>query len=88
MDIQELKTIAQLASLNMSEEELAAVLPAFEQMLVFFDTMNEADAATFQQDESPSLTEPLVGAEHFRSDEIKTNTAESEGFYFEIPGVL
>ena len=72
----------------MSEEEFSAVLPAFEQILGFFDTMNEADCASFQQDESSPLAEPLVGAEHFRCDEIKTSTTERDGFYFIIPGVL
>jgi aspartyl-tRNA(Asn)/glutamyl-tRNA(Gln) amidotransferase subunit C len=43
MDIQELEETAALARLNLSREELAGALPAFEQLLGFFAVMQEAD---------------------------------------------
>jgi len=44
MDLQELEETAQLAHLNLGKDELAAALPAFEQMIGFFAAMQEADA--------------------------------------------
>jgi aspartyl-tRNA(Asn)/glutamyl-tRNA(Gln) amidotransferase subunit C len=43
MKIEDLQATAQLAHLNMGEEELAAAFPAFEQMLGFFAAMQAAD---------------------------------------------
>jgi aspartyl-tRNA(Asn)/glutamyl-tRNA(Gln) amidotransferase subunit C len=43
MKIEDLQVTAQLAHLNMGEEELAAAFPAFEQMLGFFAAMQAAD---------------------------------------------
>jgi len=43
MDIRELEETAQLAHLNLGGDELAAALPAFEQMIGFFAAMQEAD---------------------------------------------
>jgi len=52
MDIRELEETAQLAHLNLGKDELAAALPAFEQMIGFFAAMQEADndAAFIRQD--------------------------------------
>ncbi|MDR2618724.1 MAG: aspartyl/glutamyl-tRNA amidotransferase subunit C [Treponema sp.] len=47
MKIEDLKETADLAHLNLSDEELAAAFPAFEQMLGYFAAMQAAD-----QDES------------------------------------
>jgi aspartyl-tRNA(Asn)/glutamyl-tRNA(Gln) amidotransferase subunit C len=43
MEIEDLQVTAQLAHLNMGEEDLAAAFPAFEQMLGFFAAMQAAD---------------------------------------------
>jgi aspartyl-tRNA(Asn)/glutamyl-tRNA(Gln) amidotransferase subunit C len=43
MTIEDLKVTAALAHLNLSDEELAAAFPAFEQMLGYFAAMQAAD---------------------------------------------
>jgi aspartyl-tRNA(Asn)/glutamyl-tRNA(Gln) amidotransferase subunit C len=92
MDLQELEETAQLAHLNMSTSggagnalgnELAAALPAFEQMLGFFAAMQGADTdPAFAADApSPALSAGqaagarLVKADHFRTDLAAVSTA-------------
>jgi aspartyl-tRNA(Asn)/glutamyl-tRNA(Gln) amidotransferase subunit C len=43
MKIDDLKETAELAHLNLGDEELAAAFPAFEQMLGYFAAMQAAD---------------------------------------------
>jgi aspartyl-tRNA(Asn)/glutamyl-tRNA(Gln) amidotransferase subunit C len=43
MNIEDLQATAELAHLNMGEEELTMAFPAFEQMLGFFAAMQAAD---------------------------------------------
>jgi aspartyl-tRNA(Asn)/glutamyl-tRNA(Gln) amidotransferase subunit C len=43
MEIGDLRETAELARLNLGDEELAAAFPAFEQMLGFFAAMQAAD---------------------------------------------
>ncbi|GMO26569.1 MAG: hypothetical protein Ta2B_06800 [Termitinemataceae bacterium] len=43
IDIEELRTTATLAHLNMEESELTAAFPAFRQMVGFFTAMQNAD---------------------------------------------
>ena len=43
MTIEELKETADMAYLNPNESELSGILPAFTEMLGFFDTMQAAD---------------------------------------------
>jgi len=79
MDLQELEETAQLAHLNLGKDELAAALPAFEQMIGFFAAMQEADAdpvfshsggETAQGQDKPyqAAGAMLAGAGHFRAD--------------------
>ena len=78
IDLQELTTTARLAHLNVSKDELAAALPAFEQMIGFFSAMEEADndtAFSQQDDVSPLTSTHFVGAEHFRKDESEAGVA-------------
>jgi aspartyl-tRNA(Asn)/glutamyl-tRNA(Gln) amidotransferase subunit C len=46
MKIEDLKETAELAHLNLGDEELAAAFPAFEQMLGYFAAMQAADSDT------------------------------------------
>ena len=46
MKIEDLKETADLAHLNLGDEELAAAFPAFEQMLGYFAAMQAADTDT------------------------------------------
>lgn len=96
MDIEELVTTAQLAHLRVDRTELAASLPAFEQMLGFFAVMGAADA-----DENPAGTVMKADAAHFRPDtpprglpdkslneSILNNPGERDGRFVVIPNVL
>ncbi|MDR0555157.1 MAG: aspartyl/glutamyl-tRNA amidotransferase subunit C [Treponema sp.] len=71
MEIDDLRETAALARLNLDESELAAALPAFEQMLAFFADMQAADEDT---DAFPvpisglSRTVRAVSSGHFRAD--------------------
>jgi aspartyl-tRNA(Asn)/glutamyl-tRNA(Gln) amidotransferase subunit C len=49
MDLRELEETAALAHMNVRRDELAAALPAFEQMLGFFAAMSAADREAFTQ---------------------------------------
>jgi aspartyl-tRNA(Asn)/glutamyl-tRNA(Gln) amidotransferase subunit C len=44
MKIEDLKETAELAHLNLRDDELAAAFPAFEQMLGYFAAMQAADS--------------------------------------------
>ncbi|MDR2096319.1 MAG: aspartyl/glutamyl-tRNA amidotransferase subunit C [Treponema sp.] len=83
MTIEDLKETAALAHLNLSEEELAASFPAFEQMLGFFAAMQAADEdrESFPAGISGGADVPSVSSEssshsrsvlsaHFRSDNL------------------
>jgi len=92
MDLQELEETAQLAHLNLGKDELAAALPAFEQMIGFFAAMQEADAdpvfspsggnaAQGQDKPYQAAGAMLAGAGHFRAD-----TVVSAGNAGSVPG--
>jgi aspartyl-tRNA(Asn)/glutamyl-tRNA(Gln) amidotransferase subunit C len=96
MDIEELVITAQLAHLKVDKGELAASLPAFEQMLGFFAAMRAADS-----DENLTRTVMKVDAAHFRPDappggvsdqnlneSILNNPGERDGRFVVIPNVL
>jgi aspartyl-tRNA(Asn)/glutamyl-tRNA(Gln) amidotransferase subunit C len=75
MEIEDLQITAQLAHLNMSEEELAAAFPAFEQMLGFFAAMRGADndtsafpAGFSAESAGAGSSDRVRSADHFRSD--------------------
>jgi aspartyl-tRNA(Asn)/glutamyl-tRNA(Gln) amidotransferase subunit C len=103
MDIQELEETAVLARLNTGRDELAAALPAFEQMLGFFALMQEADkdaalAAPLSLDPGQAASAFLVNAAHFRDGGAAAETAdggrlldaagERDGRFIVIPNVL
>ncbi|MDR1247797.1 MAG: aspartyl/glutamyl-tRNA amidotransferase subunit C [Treponema sp.] len=85
MNIEDLQATAQLAHLNMGEEELAAAFPAFEQMLGFFAAMQSADhdagafpsgfAAAAAQGGSSGF---VKGAAFFRPDRPNPNSNNSQ----------
>jgi aspartyl-tRNA(Asn)/glutamyl-tRNA(Gln) amidotransferase subunit C len=80
MNIDDLKITAQLAHLNMTEQELDAAYPAFEQMLGYFAAMQAADndtaafAAPLAQLAGAART---VSADFFRSDNPNCNLNNS-----------
>jgi aspartyl-tRNA(Asn)/glutamyl-tRNA(Gln) amidotransferase subunit C len=77
MDIEELKATAQLAHLNLSEEELTKAFPAFEQMLGFFAAMQAADGDTAAFPGGAGANVRTVSAGHFRPDTRNPNSAHT-----------
>lgn len=104
MNIQELEETAALAHLDMDRNELAAALPAFEQMLGFFAVMQEADGDAAFNALVPPLAPGqaagtrLANAAYFRGDaEAETGVSaerlieaagERDGCFIVIPNVL
>jgi aspartyl-tRNA(Asn)/glutamyl-tRNA(Gln) amidotransferase subunit C len=103
MDQRELEETAKLAHLNVNKEELAAALPAFEQMLGFFAVMQGADtdipgpAAGIAAGQAAGAR--LVSSGHFRGDTVPggaafsredmlNNAGDRDGAFIVIPNVL
>jgi len=104
MDIRDLQETANLAHLNLSEEELKAAFPAFEEMLSFFAAMQTADleeksgsAATVAEGMAASAR--TVNSGYFRpdnpkprieglSEEMLQKAGERDGSFIVIPNVL
>jgi aspartyl-tRNA(Asn)/glutamyl-tRNA(Gln) amidotransferase subunit C len=104
MKIGDLQETADLAHLNLGEEELAAAFPAFEQMLGYFAAMQVADqdGAAFHT-EGMAASSRLVPAAYFRGDTVNPANAnppedlqenmlakagERDGRFVVIPNVL
>jgi len=86
MELTELRETAELARLNLSEEELEKAFPAFEQMLSYFAAMQAADTdnslpAAAAQTEGRAASAKIVAAGYFRPDNARslseTNLCES-----------
>ncbi|MDR2049565.1 MAG: aspartyl/glutamyl-tRNA amidotransferase subunit C [Treponema sp.] len=84
MDQKELEETAELAHLNINKEELAAALPAFEQMLGFFAIMQGADTDTEALGPAAGIAAGqaagalLVSGSHFRGDTAPDGAAVSK----------
>lgn len=68
---EDLKATARLSHLALSEDELNAALPSFEQMLEYFAAMQAADTERKLQGADlvhPSLKKYAVSSAHFRAD--------------------
>jgi aspartyl-tRNA(Asn)/glutamyl-tRNA(Gln) amidotransferase subunit C len=104
MDIRDLQETADLAHLNLSEEELKAAFPAFEEMLKFFAAMQTADLEEKSVSGS-AVTEGMaasartVNSSYFRpdnpkprieglSEEMLQKAGERDGPFIVIPNVL
>jgi aspartyl-tRNA(Asn)/glutamyl-tRNA(Gln) amidotransferase subunit C len=90
MTIEDLKETAALARLNLSEEELTASFPAFEQMLGFFAAMQAADedkesfpAGMSGAKDVPSVSvqssshSRIVSSVHFRADNLPNPSGDA-----------
>jgi aspartyl-tRNA(Asn)/glutamyl-tRNA(Gln) amidotransferase subunit C len=98
MDIEELRTTAELAHIKMDDAALKEAFPAFEQMLSFFQAMQAADNDKSLSGEA-SLERPLAESSAFRLDAARTgrevdgesliqNAGETDGRFIVIPNVL
>ncbi|MDR1218515.1 MAG: aspartyl/glutamyl-tRNA amidotransferase subunit C [Treponema sp.] len=68
MNIKDLQETAALAHLNLTDEELTAAFPAFEQMLGFFAAMQSAD------NDAEAFSVSIAGLSH------QTHTVSSDFF--------
>jgi aspartyl-tRNA(Asn)/glutamyl-tRNA(Gln) amidotransferase subunit C len=91
MDVSELKITAELANLDLTEEEFASLGNEVEKILDYFSMMREAGAEAFSQ------TPRLPAANRLRRDErteganpdvLLENAPELEGRFIVIPNVL
>jgi aspartyl-tRNA(Asn)/glutamyl-tRNA(Gln) amidotransferase subunit C len=84
MDLRELEETADLAHLNVNKDELAAALPAFEQMLGFFAAMAGADkdpavhTAAANVASGQAAGAALVTSGRFRGDAAPAGAASAE----------
>ncbi|MDR1899696.1 MAG: aspartyl/glutamyl-tRNA amidotransferase subunit C [Treponema sp.] len=101
MTIEDLKETAALAHLNMSDAELAAAFPAFEQMLRFFAIMQAADGDEALAGEDHDTAAGIAAAGDYRPDAAESggfpgdlnetmlnNAGERDGRFVVIPNVL
>ena len=102
MELTDLRETADLAHLNLSEEELRGAFPAFEQMLSFFAAMQAADTdgtlpAISGQTEGMAASAKVVASGYFRPDEahaaeslcdLLSKAGERDGRFIVIPNVL
>jgi aspartyl-tRNA(Asn)/glutamyl-tRNA(Gln) amidotransferase subunit C len=101
MKIEDLQETAQLAHLNMSEQELAAAFPAFEQIVGYFAAMQAADedsAAFGPSRDAAAGNTRAVSSSHFRTDTqaaplstsntLINNACDQDGTFLVIPNVL
>ena len=99
MTIEDLKETASLARLNIDESTLAAMLPAFEQMVGYFAQMQEADNDfdAFPDEFARAGDQNRVNAPFFNSvnlvsnsvnENLLNNAGPRDGRFIVIPNVL
>ena len=104
MDIRDLQETANLAHLNLSEEELKAAFPSFEEMLTFFAAMQTANLEEKSVSgsavaEGMTASARTVNSSFFRpdnpkpridglSEEMLQKAGERDGSFIVIPNVL
>jgi aspartyl-tRNA(Asn)/glutamyl-tRNA(Gln) amidotransferase subunit C len=92
MDVSELKITAELANLNLTEEEFTSLGNEVEKMLDYFSTMREADVeALLCQTRRPPAANRLRRDERTEDttpDALLENAPELEGRFIVIPNVL
>ena len=81
MELTDLRETADLARLNLSEEELKKVFPAFEEMLSFFAVMKTAEtdgtfAGRSQAADSMAASAKIVSSVHLRPDTVNSPPEE------------
>lgn len=92
MDIQELYTTAELAHIELKQEELQGLQQAVEQMVTFFEKMAEVDVSSL-----PATTHAFVKGNRVRpdsiifsnlADEMLEQAPDLEDRFIVIPNVL
>ena len=91
MDVSELKVTAELANLDLTEEEFTSLGNEVEKILDYFSMMREADARTLSQTRKPPAANrlrPDERTECANPDVLLENAPELEGRFIVIPNVL
>lgn len=92
LSIDEIRKIAYLARLDLSEEEAASLAPQFQQVLTFVEQLNQLDTSGVEP-----MTTALDVINRWSDDSIQrslsrqdalANAPASDGEYFLVPPVL
>lgn len=92
MDAQELAVTADLAYLDMAEEETDKLTAAVDQLVAYFEKMNEVDVSDLEPTTHALLAEnrtrPDTVRESSFSDDMLENAPDLEDRFVVIPNVL
>ena len=98
MELTDLKETAELARLNLGEQELRETFPAFEQMLSFFAILQDGDNALPATGEQAGPTktvdsgwlrpDAVPASEEGRIESMLSQSADRDGRFIVIPNVL
>jgi aspartyl-tRNA(Asn)/glutamyl-tRNA(Gln) amidotransferase subunit C len=92
MNIEEVRKVARLARLELSDEDLATMAPQLTAILSYFDLLNQLNT-----DGVEPLAHPLPVQNVFRPDELRpslpvdealANAPARSGDFFAVPAVL
>jgi aspartyl/glutamyl-tRNA(Asn/Gln) amidotransferase C subunit len=78
MESHDLRETAGLARLSLSEQELQAMLPAFNEMLALFATMESAGSGTDMPDVNSQADFVLAGVTPLSPGSLRPDTAEAQ----------
>ncbi|MFW5811524.1 MAG: Asp-tRNA(Asn)/Glu-tRNA(Gln) amidotransferase subunit GatC [Alkalispirochaetaceae bacterium] len=92
MDAQELAVTADLAYLDMAEGETDKLIAAVDQLVSYFEKMNEVDVSDLEPTTHALLAENRTRPDKVResafSDDVLENAPDLEGRFIVIPNVL
>ncbi|MFW6214833.1 MAG: Asp-tRNA(Asn)/Glu-tRNA(Gln) amidotransferase subunit GatC [Alkalispirochaetaceae bacterium] len=92
MDAQELAVTADLAYLDMAEGETDKLIAAVDQLVSYFEKMNEVDVSDLEPTTHALLAENRTRPDKVResafSDDMLENAPDLEGRFIVIPNVL
>ena len=92
MDLQELKATAELANLELSDEELSSLSSELKLMLNMMSRMQEVDIKALpvrkEAVQKPARLRPDVQKQDIHPDTLLEGAPELEGRYIVIPNVL
>lgn len=92
MDAQELAVTADLAYLDMAEEETDKLMAAVDQLVAYFEKMNEVDVSDLEPTTHALLAENRTRPDKVRessfADDMLENAPDLEDRFVVIPNVL
>ena len=88
----EVKHIAKLARLDLSEEEVGKYSEQLSKVIQYFDKLNELDTSKVEELLKPSPIEAFVRADEVKrglsAEQAIANAPESSGHLFKVPPVV